>query len=60
MTPATRSRVEALPVPRAGDQARDAKKRLLFGEGDGKLAKYLHRRHEADEDAKERRFFGDT
>jgi P27 family predicted phage terminase small subunit len=58
MTPATRSRVEALPVPKAGDRARDTKKRLLFGEGNGKLAKYL--RHDADEDAKERRFFGDN
>jgi len=57
MTPATRSRVEALPVPMGMDRARDAKRRLLFGEGNGKLAKYL--RHESDEDAKERRYFGD-
>ena len=58
MPPATRSRLEALPVSKAGDRAREAKKRLLFGEGNGKLAKYL--RPERDEAAKERRHFGDT
>jgi P27 family predicted phage terminase small subunit len=58
MSPATRSRVEALPIPKAGDRAREARKQLLFGEGNGKLAKYL--RHEADEADTERRFFGDA
>jgi hypothetical protein len=46
--------VEALPVPTSGDRARDAKKRLLFGDGE-KLQKYLH-----TEEEKERRFFGDV
>lgn len=59
MTPATRSRVEILPVPRAGDLARDEKKRLLFGNGDSKLAKYL-RHSQEDEAEKEKRFFGDV
>jgi hypothetical protein len=58
MSPSTRSRVEALPVPKAGDLARDERKRLLFGDGESKLSKYL--RHKEDEDAKERRYFGDA
>ena len=58
MTPSTRSRVEILPVPKAGDLARNEKRRLLFGDGESKLSKYL--RHKEDEDAKERRYFGDA
>jgi P27 family predicted phage terminase small subunit len=57
MSPATRARVEALPVPTA--RAQDAKRRLLFGDSESKLSKYL-RHSQEDEAEKEKRFFGDV
>lgn len=59
LSPATRSRVEALPLSKAGDRAREARKQLLFGDGDSKLAKYLHRSQEDADREREKRFFGD-
>jgi P27 family predicted phage terminase small subunit len=58
LSPSGRSRVEALPMPRANEQAKNAKRRLLFGDdtNTNKLSKYL--RTSEEQAAMERRFFG--
>jgi P27 family predicted phage terminase small subunit len=59
MSPSTRSGVETLPVPRVRESARDAKRKLLSGDGNT-LSKYLHpQKPEMTEEEKAARFFGD-
>jgi P27 family predicted phage terminase small subunit len=61
LTPATRSRVEALPVPRASEDAKKKRKQLLFGDGDSKLSKYISPiKQDMTEEEREHYFFGDS
>jgi hypothetical protein len=61
LTPATRSRVETLPLPRASENAKKKRKQLLFGDGDSKLSKYISpRKQDMTEEEREHYFFGDS